>query len=238
MFLRRIGCCLRPNPDHLQFASSTIHFGLDPLSRRSLLLRIPDTSPCEPTADETRALKESAFILTSCRSPEARSRGLDFKALDGGKTGLLDLKAIRVENGVSDGTSYRLTIQIIDTSSALRMWTRTVRGVPKAFVADRVATQAGEQGNTSSAGGRDWNGSSRSREPPLRHAAYRSRATACAEHPSKSRWVHHVTKCLLILQKSPGSHSLLWGSRLLSPCSVGAPMFASGRTCGIGERRI
>ena len=53
---------------------------MDPLSRRSLLLHTPDDAA-------------PYFVLTSARSSVAREMGVAMRALDGGATGILDLRA-------------------------------------------------------------------------------------------------------------------------------------------------
>lgn len=56
-------------------------FGVDPLSRRSLLLHTPDES-CR------------SFILSSTRSGLAREQGIAMRALEGGEVGVLDLTCL------------------------------------------------------------------------------------------------------------------------------------------------
>lgn len=68
----------------------TVHFGLDPLSRRSLLAHSPGRDSTAPW-----------FFLTSARSTAARTLGVPMRALDGGMTGVLDLSAVRLIDGVS-----------------------------------------------------------------------------------------------------------------------------------------
>lgn len=77
---------------------TTIHFGVDSLSRRSLLLHVPEPGSQCPS-----------FILTSARSGEARQEGIPFQALNGGQRGRLDLDKLQ------------LTTQGIDFSSALQL---------------------------------------------------------------------------------------------------------------------
>jgi hypothetical protein len=55
-----------------------VTFGVDPLSRRSLLLHLPDET-CQ------------SFVLSSTRSALARERGVAMRALEGGEVGVLDL---------------------------------------------------------------------------------------------------------------------------------------------------
>ncbi|KAK4684640.1 hypothetical protein P7C73_g5531, partial [Tremellales sp. Uapishka_1] len=72
---------------YYQFATQTIHFQLDPLSRRSLLIHPPDS--CKET-------KSSAFYLTSVRSDLCRENDLEMRALLGGEGGSIDLKKVRL----------------------------------------------------------------------------------------------------------------------------------------------
>ncbi|CAK9785568.1 hypothetical protein CC85DRAFT_284464 [Cutaneotrichosporon oleaginosum] len=65
---------------------STVTFGVDPLSRRSLLIHTPDDA-CQ------------SFILSSTRSAMARERGIGMRALEGGEIGVLDLTSL---NGATD----------------------------------------------------------------------------------------------------------------------------------------
>lgn len=67
----------------VQFATSAIYFGVDPLSRRSLLMHVGDAT-------------QPAFILSSSRSALAREQGVVMTALNGGCTGVLHLANLQV----------------------------------------------------------------------------------------------------------------------------------------------
>ncbi|WWC66825.1 uncharacterized protein I206_100732 [Kwoniella pini CBS 10737] len=82
---------------YIDLRTDTIHYQLDPLSRRSLLIH-PSEVISEPTQH---------FILSSSRSSLARERGLDMRALLGGEGGVLRLRDIRVS-----GTGDSMTMDI------------------------------------------------------------------------------------------------------------------------------
>lgn len=64
-----------------QHETNTVEFQLDPLSRRSLLVHMPDAQ-C-PT-----------LYLSSVRSGLSRQQGVEFRALDGGEGGILNMKLV------------------------------------------------------------------------------------------------------------------------------------------------
>lgn len=82
----------------LIWKEKTVHFGVDALSRRSMLLHVP------VPGDECQV-----FILTSARSALARSRNIPFVALDGGQRGRLDLgKLVQFNDGLDATAALHL----------------------------------------------------------------------------------------------------------------------------------
>lgn len=65
----------------LQFTAETVHFGVDALSRRSLLLHVPN----EP---------DGRLVVTSTRSCEGRLQGLEMQVLDGGQCGKINIREL------------------------------------------------------------------------------------------------------------------------------------------------
>ncbi|WVQ93551.1 hypothetical protein IAU59_000626 [Kwoniella sp. CBS 9459] len=108
---------------YLDLVTQTIHYQLDPLSRRSLLVH--------PANSE--ALSETDyFILSSSRSSAAREQGTDMRALLGGEGGIIRLKDIIVKT-TSQGTlkmdlgqalHHRRTLHQAESSSSASAFTR------------------------------------------------------------------------------------------------------------------
>ncbi|WWD22519.1 hypothetical protein CI109_107012 [Kwoniella shandongensis] len=97
---------------YYEFASQTIYYQLDPLSRRSLLVH-----PSQDDGDET----SQYFILSSCRSALARENGVKMRALLGGEGGLISLRVIDIKE--EEGN------EVLDMNRALRR--RTNLDVPE-----------------------------------------------------------------------------------------------------------
>jgi hypothetical protein len=74
-----------------KLAAQTLCYQIDPLSRRSLLVHMPENS-------------HGAFYLTSVRSSLAREQGIVFQALDGGEGGLIRLPDMVKGDGVSSAS--------------------------------------------------------------------------------------------------------------------------------------
>ncbi|ORY34239.1 asparagine synthase-domain-containing protein [Naematelia encephala] len=70
---------------YLDLITETLHFQLDPLSRRSLLVHPPDLT----------AVGER-FVLSSVRSSQARQAGWEMRNLDGGEGGVIRFRDIQV----------------------------------------------------------------------------------------------------------------------------------------------
>ncbi|BEI81784.1 hypothetical protein CcaverHIS002_0209440 [Cutaneotrichosporon cavernicola] len=68
--------------------ANKVTFGVDPLSRRSLLLHMPDET-CK------------SLIVSSTRSPLARERVIQMRALEGGEVGVLDLSCLDSKGAIS-----------------------------------------------------------------------------------------------------------------------------------------
>ncbi|GMK59940.1 hypothetical protein CspeluHIS016_0901570 [Cutaneotrichosporon spelunceum] len=86
-----------------------VTFGVDPLSRRSLLLHTPDET-CR------------SLILSSTRSPLARERGMRMRALQGGEVGVLDLSCLGGDGVIDWGRAlalYRLPVTVADVNRVL-----------------------------------------------------------------------------------------------------------------------
>ncbi|WVQ80882.1 hypothetical protein IAT38_002989 [Cryptococcus sp. DSM 104549] len=82
---------------YLDLVASTIHYQLDPLSRRSLLVCPP--GPSHRTGSDT----EDLFVLSSCSCGAARQTGMEMRALLGGEGGVIDLLDIAIaESGEMD----------------------------------------------------------------------------------------------------------------------------------------
>ncbi|WVW81812.1 hypothetical protein I302_103809 [Kwoniella bestiolae CBS 10118] len=90
---------------YLDLTADTLHYQLDPLSRRSLLIH-----PLEPTVEST-----SLFLLSSSRSSLAREKGMDMRALLGGEGGTISLKDICVSGG--QGGSMDLSTALVQRST-------------------------------------------------------------------------------------------------------------------------
>ena len=80
----------------LQEESATVHFQLDPLSRRSLLVHPPD--PSHQTSSDR-------FILCSARNGVAKQFHLPMRTLDGGEGGVIELKHLSVLDNIGTSVS-------------------------------------------------------------------------------------------------------------------------------------
>ena len=78
--------------------TETIHFRVDPLSRRSLLVH-----PAQATLSKR-------FILSSTRCAFARASQIEMQALEGGEGGTIHLRDIKIIDGVGQSAKHpRLT---------------------------------------------------------------------------------------------------------------------------------
>ncbi|WVR03597.1 hypothetical protein IAU60_000589 [Kwoniella sp. DSM 27419] len=108
---------------YLDLIHQTIHYQLDPLSRRSLLIHPVD--PCSSSAGTVEQ-----FVLSSCRSSLGREQSVEMRALLGGEGGVLRLKDICVSPAVGPGldrinVSQALhTRQTLDSPESSTAWTR------------------------------------------------------------------------------------------------------------------
>ncbi|WWD08959.1 hypothetical protein V865_007074 [Kwoniella europaea PYCC6329] len=104
---------------YLDLTTDTLHYQLDPLSRRSLLIH-----PLEPSTGNT-----DLFILSSSRSPPAREQGVDMRALLGGEGGSISLKKVLLSKS-NEEASMNLTNAIVQRTtldtpeSSSSPWTR------------------------------------------------------------------------------------------------------------------
>ncbi|WVQ62654.1 uncharacterized protein L199_000801 [Kwoniella botswanensis] len=104
---------------YLDLTTETLHYQLDPLSRRSLLIH-----PLEPSTENT-----DLFILSSSRSPPAGEQGIDMRALLGGEGGSISLKNVLLSKSNEEGSMnmtnaivQRTTLDTPESSSS--PWTR------------------------------------------------------------------------------------------------------------------
>ncbi|WVF65921.1 hypothetical protein IAT40_000659 [Kwoniella sp. CBS 6097] len=107
---------------YLDLATQTIHYQVDPLSRRSLLIH-----PANPgTHSQT-----DYFVLSSARSPAAREQGVDMRALLGGEGGVISLRNIivskagdRLQMDLSSALYQRSTLYQAESSASASAFTR------------------------------------------------------------------------------------------------------------------
>ncbi|WWC58141.1 uncharacterized protein I303_100676 [Kwoniella dejecticola CBS 10117] len=113
---------------YLDLENDILHYQLDPLSRRSLLIH-----PAEVAVDSNPSVTRH-FILSSSRSTLAREHGVDMRALLGGEGGTIDLRRIKVVQNqgfltmdMSDALKHRHTLspdQDASCSSSSGSWTK------------------------------------------------------------------------------------------------------------------
>ncbi|WOO76947.1 Asparagine synthetase domain-containing protein 1 [Vanrija pseudolonga] len=85
---------------YLSFETNVVHFALDPLSRRSLLIHVPEPgSSCQ------------TLILTSSRSAEGRRQGVPMRALNGGEGGSVDLS--KLSRGDCVGIDFEQAVHLV-----------------------------------------------------------------------------------------------------------------------------
>ncbi|KAK8845569.1 hypothetical protein IAR55_006284 [Kwoniella newhampshirensis] len=103
---------------YLDLINQRIHYQLDPLSRRSLLIHPPNV-----------AAMSEFFVLSSCRSPSAREENIDMRALLGGEGGVMRLRDTRVVMhagkqvlNMKDTLCPRMNFDLPESSST--PWTR------------------------------------------------------------------------------------------------------------------
>ncbi|OCF41643.1 cytoplasmic protein [Kwoniella heveanensis CBS 569] len=107
---------------YLDLVTQTVHYQLDPLSRRSLLIH---------PVDDTTYSHTEYLILSSSRSTSAREQGIDMRALLGGEGGTIRLKDIIVqtaENGLEINLDRAMnqhsTLHQAESSSSAATFTR------------------------------------------------------------------------------------------------------------------